>query len=79
MTAQTVSPPARLAGHAVGPGRPWPMGASLTGDGVNFAVFSAHAGGRTRENFDRIVRHWSVNIRRLVSGAGIDPACLVTG
>ena len=43
MTAQTVSPPARLAGHAVGPGRPWPMGASLTGDGVNFAVFSAHA------------------------------------
>ena len=42
-------------------------------------VFSAHAGGRTRENFDRIVRHWSGNIRRLVSGAGIDPACLVTG
>jgi isoamylase len=30
-------------GHAVSPGRPWPMGASLTGDGVNFAVFSAHA------------------------------------
>ncbi|WP_268815754.1 glycogen debranching protein GlgX [Tabrizicola flagellatus] len=43
MTAQTVSPPARLQGHAVAPGRPWPMGASLTGDGVNFAVFSAHA------------------------------------
>ena len=43
MTAQTVSSPARLQGHAVGPGRPWPMGASLTGDGVNFAVFSAHA------------------------------------
>ena len=35
--------PARLSGHAVGPGRPWPMGASFTGDGVNFAVFSAHA------------------------------------
>ncbi len=42
-------------------------------------VFSAHAGGRTRENFDRIVRHWSGNIRRLASGAGLDPACLVTG
>jgi glycogen operon protein len=24
-------------------GRPWPMGASIDGDGVNFAVFSAHA------------------------------------
>jgi isoamylase len=33
----------RLHGHAVGPGRPWPMGASFDGDGVNFAVFSAHA------------------------------------
>jgi glycogen operon protein len=43
VTPQTVSPPARLAGHAVSAGRPWPMGASLTGDGVNFAVFSAHA------------------------------------
>jgi isoamylase len=43
VTAQTASPPARLSGHAVGPGRPWPMGASFTGDGVNFAVFSAHA------------------------------------
>ncbi len=35
--------PARLSGHAVGPGRPWPMGASFDGEGVNFAVFSAHA------------------------------------
>ena len=26
-------------------GRAWPMGASLTDDGVNFAVFSAHASG----------------------------------
>jgi glycogen operon protein len=43
VTPQTVSPPARLQGHAFAPGRPWPMGASLTGDGVNFAVFSAHA------------------------------------
>lgn len=25
------------------PGRPWPMGASVTAEGVNFAVFSAHA------------------------------------
>jgi len=28
---------------AAGPGRPWPMGASFDGTGVNFAVFSAHA------------------------------------
>ncbi len=43
MTPQTAPPPAWLSGHALGPGRPWPMGASLTGDGVNFAVFSANA------------------------------------
>ncbi|MDP3263255.1 MAG: glycogen debranching protein GlgX [Tabrizicola sp.] len=43
MTPHSVSLPVRLSGHAVGPGRPWPMGASFTGDGVNFAVFSAHA------------------------------------
>jgi isoamylase len=43
VTPQSVSLPARLLGYAVSPGRPWPMGASLTGDGVNFAVFSAHA------------------------------------
>jgi isoamylase len=35
--------PARLMGHTTGPGRPWPLGASFDGDGVNFAVFSAHA------------------------------------
>lgn len=28
---------------AVSAGQPWPLGASLTDDGVNFAVFSAHA------------------------------------
>ncbi len=39
----SLPPKARANGHAVTPGRPWPMGASLTGDGVNFAVFSAHA------------------------------------
>ncbi|MES2967213.1 MAG: glycogen debranching protein GlgX [Pseudomonadota bacterium] len=43
MIAQTASVPARLQGHATGPGRPWPMGASFDGEGVNFAVFSAHA------------------------------------
>ncbi|MFT4149595.1 MAG: glycogen debranching protein GlgX [Paracoccaceae bacterium] len=32
-----------MNGHATAPGRPWPMGASFDGDGVNFAVFSAHA------------------------------------
>lgn len=35
--------PARLSGHAISAGRPWPMGASFDGEGVNFAVFSAHA------------------------------------
>ena len=35
--------PERLAGHAVGPGRAFPMGATVEADGVNFAVFSAHA------------------------------------
>ncbi|MEZ5755362.1 MAG: glycogen debranching protein GlgX [Paracoccaceae bacterium] len=32
-----------MAGHAVSAGRPWPMGACFDGEGVNFAVFSAHA------------------------------------
>jgi glycogen operon protein len=29
--------------NALAPGRPWPLGASFDGEGVNFAVFSAHA------------------------------------
>ncbi|MFE3835737.1 glycogen debranching protein GlgX [Pseudogemmobacter sonorensis] len=32
-----------MSSHSLSPGRPWPMGATITGDGVNFAVFSAHA------------------------------------
>ena len=35
--------PTRLVGHATGPGRPHPLGAVPDGEGVNFAVFSAHA------------------------------------
>jgi len=35
--------PARLAGHALSAGRPDPLGATFDGEGVNFAVFSAHA------------------------------------
>ncbi|MFN3823704.1 MAG: glycogen debranching protein GlgX [Pseudorhodobacter sp.] len=38
-----MTPDARRAGWSVGPGRPFPMGSTPTGDGVNFAVFSAHA------------------------------------
>ncbi|MBL4917785.1 glycogen debranching protein GlgX [Szabonella alba] len=34
---------ARHSGWSAGPGQPWPMGSTPTGDGVNFAVFSAHA------------------------------------
>ena len=33
----------RTGGHSVTAGRPWPMGANFDGEGVNFAVFSAHA------------------------------------
>ena len=67
------SRPAATAGSAC------TLGAVADAQGVNFAVFSAHAGGRTRENFDRIVRHWSANIRRHVAGEAIDPAFLVGG
>ena len=34
-----------IAALSVSAGLPYPMGASLTGEGVNFAVFSAHATG----------------------------------
>ena len=34
-----------MEGLSLQPGRPWPLGASCTDDGVNFAVFSAHAHG----------------------------------
>jgi isoamylase len=45
MKTAHATPPSRISGHAVAPGRAWPMGASFDGDGVNFAVFSAHATG----------------------------------
>lgn len=35
--------PTRLAGHSLSAGRHDPLGATLDGEGVNFAVFSAHA------------------------------------
>ncbi|MDJ0627153.1 MAG: glycogen debranching protein GlgX [Rhodobacter sp.] len=35
--------PAKLKGHSLGAGRPYPLGATFNGEGVNFAVFSAHA------------------------------------
>ncbi len=31
-------------GQGIGPGRPWPLGATVEAGGTNFAVFSAHAG-----------------------------------
>jgi len=40
-------------------------------------VFSAHSGGRTRDNFARIVRHWAGNIRAHAAGNALDPADLV--
>lgn len=45
MSPQGRGLPARLVGHAVTPGRAFPMGATVEADGVNFAVFSAHATG----------------------------------
>ncbi|MFC2967312.1 glycogen debranching protein GlgX [Acidimangrovimonas pyrenivorans] len=35
--------PSKLRTHPARPGRPWPLGATFDGEGVNFAVFSAHA------------------------------------
>lgn len=36
-----------------------------------------HVAGRTLDNFDRMVRHWSGNIRAHAEGRQIDPACIV--
>jgi glycogen operon protein len=35
--------PTSLRGHALSAGLPYPLGATFTGDGINFAVFSTHA------------------------------------
>ena len=43
MTAGQKDLPARLSQHPVREGRPWPLGATFDGEGVNFAVFSANA------------------------------------
>jgi isoamylase len=43
VTPQRSLLPPRLVGHSVSAGRPWPLGATYDGEGVNFAVFSAHA------------------------------------
>jgi len=39
------------------PGKPWPLGATLDGQGINFAVFSAHAQGMDLCLFDDTGRH----------------------
>jgi glycogen operon protein len=41
--ARTTSAPDRLAHRRITSGRPWPLGATFDGAGVNFAVFSANA------------------------------------
>ncbi len=43
MTAVPSLPPRAALHHAISAGRSWPMGATFDGEGVNFAVFSAHA------------------------------------
>ena len=45
MTLRSGALAGALAGLAVGPGRSWPMGATVDAVGVNFAVFSANADG----------------------------------
>ena len=54
---------------------PIPAGAAILS--APNTVLSAHAGGATRDNFARIVRHWSANIRAHAAGAPLDPAFLV--
>ena len=41
----------------IGEGRPWPLGAHSDGEGVNFAVFSAHALGLDLCLFDESGQH----------------------
>ncbi|QYK40084.1 MAG: glycogen debranching protein GlgX [Paracoccaceae bacterium] len=43
MSPATRGLPGHLPGHVPGPGRAFPLGATPQGDGVNFAVASAHA------------------------------------
>lgn len=40
-------------------------------------VFSAHSGGRTRDNFARVARHWATNIRLHAAGGEIAAGDLV--
>ncbi len=40
-------------------------------------VFSAHSGGRTRDNFARVVRYWARNIRLHAAGEAISAGDLV--
>ena len=54
---------------------PLPMGSPLRS--APNTVFSGHSGGRTRDNFARIVRHWAGNIRAHAAGEALDPADLV--
>jgi len=48
--------------YPVEPGRPWPMGATLTAGGTNFAVFSAHAEKIELCLFSRDGRHETARI-----------------
>lgn len=45
--------------------------------GLPNTVTLPHVAGRTLDNFDRMVRHWSGNIRAHAEGRDIDPACVV--
>lgn len=69
------------SGHLGGAGldafSPEPLPADAPIRSAPNVVLSAHSGGRTRENFARLVRHWAGNIRAHAAGEPIDPACLV--
>mgnify|MGYP000275959320 CR=1 FL=1 len=57
------------ASTAVWPGKPYPLGASWDGEGVNFAIFSEHAekvelcliDGRGRRETERIPMRWQTD------------------
>ncbi|MFZ9545312.1 MAG: hypothetical protein ACO27O_11980, partial [Hylemonella sp.] len=42
-----------MSGISLRPGKSWPLGAHYDGQGVNFAVFSAHAQSMTLCLFDK--------------------------
>lgn len=68
----------QLGGAGLDAFSPEPLPADAPIRAAPNVVLSAHSGGRTRENFARLVRHWAGNIRAHAAGEPIDSACLVS-